>query len=1154
MIIISHSCARLSRAPGGCFLAIGLAAGLVLEPTFAAVVVTCDETHLREAIAAGGTVTFACDGVIALSKTLHIEQNTVLDANGHAVTLSGHQTVRVLQVDNGVSFTGLGLNIVEGFSHQGGGLYNDGGIVQLSDCTWIGNRAVGTAGADGASAGNGGAGSDGQGGAVFNAGFLSVTRCLFRGNRAEGGTGGAGGSGIDGIAQYDPFGRCYFGTAGGNGGEGGAGGVGLGGAIYNTHEVQVRFTSFLDNQALGGTGGMGGQAGAGGCGAPGGNGGNAGFGGPAYGGAVYNNSSLVIEQSALADNHASGGAGGRGGESALWMSAGGKGGTGGSGYGGAIWNQGITQASNTTVAYNGAEGGAGGFGGLFNQFGCPAQAGHGGDGFGGGIVDKDQAEFDFCTLWQNTSHAGIGTNNAVSPNCPVAVFPGTNGLAGADTLWVISGESTVANCIIGNTTSSNNCQGMVIDSGYNLFSDASCPATETSSRDQIDPRLGALADSGGPTATIVLLEGSPALDAADPDACPGTDQRGMPRPVGAGCDIGAFEGEALSVPVLTLEFLPDTIKAEESATLVFNLSNPNNQVLHGLAFTDALPPGLRVAVGAPIVSDCAQAVVLAEPAAQIIQAHINLAAQQSCSVQIQIASGVPGVWVNTLLQLTSTETGPIMINAAATLEVTGPRVKTGPANEVTPDAAMLLGWVNPNGLETIYYFDYGTTTNYGIKSAKQALAGSSTLESVSLPVTSLIHNTEYHYRLVAHNDAGFVYGQDLEFKTPSGVVEVYTENATGVTTNTAVLAGSVIPSGYAATAYFEFGLTDAYGMRTPTQALGAGSATVPVSAAVNGLIPGQTYHFRIVAQNGPSMARGADQTFFTPTASGMAVDLNGNGHWFLASAGLPTAPPWTISLWFRAGATGGGWLLGATPSSFGFDDTYFQLYLNQAGQVAFGVYDGAYETIHAADSSEDGQWHHAAASISAQGMKLYVDGALAAAEPSVTTGVNFPGYWKLAYRGNMSWAGSPAAAWFKGQVDEVRIWNIARTSEEILCDMHCLLGGDELGLLTYWNFDEPQFNHALDQSGHNNRGLIQNNPYRVPSTIPRVSLPTIVLQPGGGVRVRFPAPMYLPSILQGSADLNTWTDLRTNNTAPNCLFDYEEAAPSGQKFFRVVTP
>jgi CSLREA domain-containing protein len=57
----------------------------------------------------------------------------------------------------------------------------------------------------------------------------------------------------------------------------------------------------------------------------------------------------------------------------------------------------------------------------------------------------------------------------------------------------------------------------------------------------IDPRIGPLANNGGPTRTHALLLGSPAIDAASTPACPTTDQRGVLRPQGPACDIGSFE-------------------------------------------------------------------------------------------------------------------------------------------------------------------------------------------------------------------------------------------------------------------------------------------------------------------------------------------------------------------------------------------------------------------------------------------------------------------------------------------------------------------------------------------------------------------------------------------------------------------------------------
>jgi beta-glucanase (GH16 family) len=80
----------------------------------------------------------------------------------------------------------------------------------------------------------------------------------------------------------------------------------------------------------------------------------------------------------------------------------------------------------------------------------------------------------------------------------------------------------------------------ITSGGGNVISDGSCnpEATDQSSTDAL---LGPLADNGGPTLTHALLAGSPAIDAAGAGACPATDQRGVTRPQGAGCDAGAVE-------------------------------------------------------------------------------------------------------------------------------------------------------------------------------------------------------------------------------------------------------------------------------------------------------------------------------------------------------------------------------------------------------------------------------------------------------------------------------------------------------------------------------------------------------------------------------------------------------------------------------------
>ena len=108
--------------------------------------------------------------------------------------------------------------------------------------------------------------------------------------------------------------------------------------------------------------------------------------------------------------------------------------------------------------------------------------------------------------------------------------------------WHGNGNKVILeNTIVANSPSGGNCSGVIIDDGGNLsYPDTTCPGING------DPRLGPLQDNGGPTWTMALGPGSAALDAADDAICVAPpvnnlDQRGVARPQGAHCDIGAFE-------------------------------------------------------------------------------------------------------------------------------------------------------------------------------------------------------------------------------------------------------------------------------------------------------------------------------------------------------------------------------------------------------------------------------------------------------------------------------------------------------------------------------------------------------------------------------------------------------------------------------------
>jgi hypothetical protein len=101
----------------------------------------------------------------------------------------------------------------------------------------------------------------------------------------------------------------------------------------------------------------------------------------------------------------------------------------------------------------------------------------------------------------------------------------------------------------------------------------------------------------------------------------------------------------------------------------------------------------------------------------------------------------------------------------------GPTATTELATGVTKTEATLNGTVNPNGQETKYYFEYGTSTSYGTKTV-EASAGSGTGNiKESQAVTGLSPGTEYHFRIVATNAGGTTYGADKTFTTALWLIQ-----------------------------------------------------------------------------------------------------------------------------------------------------------------------------------------------------------------------------------------------------------------------------------------------------------------------------------------------------------------------------------------------
>jgi multidrug efflux pump subunit AcrA (membrane-fusion protein) len=106
--------------------------------------------------------------------------------------------------------------------------------------------------------------------------------------------------------------------------------------------------------------------------------------------------------------------------------------------------------------------------------------------------------------------------------------------------------------------------------------------------------------------------------------------------------------------------------------------------------------------------------------------------------------------------------GPVTASAGSP-----PSVSTGAATSVSTTSAVLNATVNPNGAATTYYFEYGTSTAYGLSTASFSLAAGSTSTQVSATVTGLNPSTTYLFNVVATNTVGGTSGSGVTLSTPA---------------------------------------------------------------------------------------------------------------------------------------------------------------------------------------------------------------------------------------------------------------------------------------------------------------------------------------------------------------------------------------------------
>src|SRR5437764_1093919 len=189
--------------------------------------------------------------------------------------------------------------------------------------------------------------------------------------------------------------------------------------------------------------------------------------------------------------------------------------------GGAVWNNGSLDVTNGTISRSAASGNGAGMwnDGVTTLTNVTLASNRTSAGTGGGVWNDGSVLLDSSTVTGNGAQAGGGTSNDAF------------------------GSVEVRNTILAANTPQN-CSGDIMSDGHNIDSGSSCTPTVAGDRPNTNPLLGSLQyNSPGPSflQTQAPLAGSPALDAAQGCPPPDTDERGVTRPQGSTCDIGAVE-------------------------------------------------------------------------------------------------------------------------------------------------------------------------------------------------------------------------------------------------------------------------------------------------------------------------------------------------------------------------------------------------------------------------------------------------------------------------------------------------------------------------------------------------------------------------------------------------------------------------------------
>lgn len=290
----------------------------------------------------------------------------------------------------------------------------------------------------------------------------------------------------------------------------------------------------------------------------------------------------------------------------------------------------------------------------------------------------------------------------------------------------------------------------------------------------------------------------------------------------------------------------------------------------------------------------------------------------------------------------------------------------------------------------------------------------------------------------------------------------------------------------------------------------AATATYTVTPAVGSCPSGSTFPLVVTVNPLPEpvVTASGDTTFCQGNSvvlnpsTGTALSLNGSNQYLrtpdlTSSFGSSTV---TIELWFRANAAG---IildeLGQTTPNSGWHDSWIEVL--STGQVKARVWQLASPFL-SLGTVTFGTWNHVVIRYNGTNVVGFLNGvkssavAISRQTPPVNgTSPNNKQYWAV---GTSDGTNMGSSAWFNGQVDEMRIWNVSRSDAQVAASWNTTVPANSTGLVAYYKMDDGSGSSLADASGNGNTGVLVNSPTWVnPSTAPISYYSSYLWSPGG---------------------------------------------------------